>query len=595
MARVLAPSSVESASEQMRLRAEGKRQTAAVSLSSLSSTVDRLKNDERRNVELVQQLSRKSALHRTQTQHTQRKTFAESAYVFVKTIGQGRFGLVKSAKKKSIPNSHIKFTSRQVSGDKRSKMEDCAAFVAIRIIPRFSIKGGKLAANEHFSSGEKHASLMLQLKALRNLDHPNICREIETFEDENNIYVVMELYTGGEILQRQKATFSEARVAWVIDQVFSAIAHAHEMNIVHQDLRPENILYATADDDSRLVICDWSLATFIDTPEEDARKKIVVTPFSAPELVWSQRTDRGDVWSIGALTYGLLMMQAPFSDKATGDFSWGSTGSQFSQPCLDFVESLLHLDPSARPSAREALLHPWLRNARSAQGQDVVPIMAEAALAMTAFRNRSGLTKAAATFAAAHLTGPKLHELTAAFNALDANRDGVIDRAELEAALRMHQTDDLLNGDHTIEDAVKSDASLAAIFASMDVDGNGRVQYTEFLAAAVASMMENSVQLCWEAFQAFDVDGNNSIDKSELAAVFNTDELGELLCRMQAAGSSSQELQAAFAELGGVPETTDQLMQRVDKNGDNRISFSEFTEALFGKAVNEEDCPPVFG
>ncbi|KAJ1613532.1 hypothetical protein OJ252_958 [Cryptosporidium canis] len=84
-----------------------------------------------------------------------------------------------------------------------------------------------------------------EMQLLSILDHPNIAKLFETFEDYNSIYLIMELCTGGELFDRlsQVGRFSERVTAHLIKQMLSAISYCHSKGIVHRDLKPENFLF----------------------------------------------------------------------------------------------------------------------------------------------------------------------------------------------------------------------------------------------------------------------------------------------------------------------------------------------------------------
>jgi len=553
---------------------------------SLRDTLAKLQQDEVRHRQVIEDMGKRMRLQKRQTDHVA-KSFAESGYVFIRTIGQGRFGMVKAAKKK---------TNQYVTWNQFDSKDFASAVVAVRIVPRHRLLGAKVVVDEMFSTKEKYKALMLQVEALRGLDHPNICREYETFEDRQNLYIVMEHYTGGDLLDRESGKVPEQRVAWCIDQVVSALAHAHERGIVHQDIRPENILYASPDSDSRLVVTDWNCSCFIDTPAEDARRNLVISEYSAPELNPDRRTDRADMWSVGMLTYAMLRLELPFASGRPQDFNGRVTGA--SSECEDFIRSLLRVNASERLSADEALRHPWLQMARTATRPP--PLCSQIAVNIVTFRGQNMLKKAMATFAAVHLSGQKLHELTQAFMRIDRNRDGCIDSKELEEALRAHLespeakccTGADASNMEVVQDVLEDSAKLAAVLSALDTDTSGRIGYTEFLAAATAALMQDSVHLCWEAFRAFDLDGNGVIQKSELVNVLHTPELEEIVKRIRCSQASNEEVLKALEMLGGPPESADEILRRLDANGDSVINFEEFMQALFGKQLEEKKLVP---
>lgn len=554
-----------------------------VSIPSLQDTLSKLQADEARHRQVVEDMGRRMRLQQRQTEHVS-KSFGDSGYIFIRTIGQGRFGAVKAAKKK---------TNQYVTWNPHDAKDFASSMVAVRIIPRHRLLGSKLVADEMFSNKEKYKALMMQIDALRGLDHPNICREYETFEDKQNLYIIMEYYTGGDLLDRESDKMPESRAAWCVDQVVSALAHAHERGIVHQDVRPENLLYASADSSSRLVLCDWECSCFIDAAAEDVRRNIVHGEYSAPELTPDWRSDRGDMWSVGVMAYALLRLEMPFLKGKPEDFT-GKVGDSFSPDCQDFIRSLLRMNATERLSAEQALKHPWLLNSRAASAPP--PLCSQIAVNIISFRGQNMLKKAASTFAAIHLSGQKLHELTQAFMQMDRNHDGHIDSKELEVALRAHlrhhsaSPERDLDDSHTdvLEDVLADSAKLTAVLTALDTDSCGRIGYTEFLAAAAAGLMQDSVHLCWEAFRAFDVDGNGVIQKTELARILHTPELDEIIERMRCTKSrndGTEDMIKALEMLGGPPESADDIIKRLDANGDSVVTFEEFMEVLFGKQV----------
>eukprot|EP00928_Gymnodinium_smaydae_P055008 TRINITY_DN38678_c0_g1_i1.p1 TRINITY_DN38678_c0_g1~~TRINITY_DN38678_c0_g1_i1.p1 ORF type:complete len:610 (+),score=116.83 TRINITY_DN38678_c0_g1_i1:51-1832(+) len=571
-------------------RRNGAAPNGAVKLSSLQATLDKLSLDESRHVSLIKELASKMAPVMTQTPH-QKKSFADSGYVFVKTLGQGRFGCVKLAKQKATqfidsPTSALPARRRSVNYS-----DSNAGFVAVRIIPRYRMSNARMVVDDMLSSVEKHSALMLQIKALRALDHPNICREIDTFEDDHNIYILMELYTGGDLLHREDGRIPERRVAHIMNQVVSAVAHAHQRGIVHQDIRPQNILYATEDPDARVVLTDWSCASFISARPEESRRNILHSEYSAPELVAEKRTDREDMWSVGALAFALLTLEFPFKEVPQADFTWGNHGQEFSPACRDFIESLLRIDPQGRMSAREALNHPWLVEEHADGNVERQRSAQKFRKDLLASFHTGHLQKLMANFAVAHLTGQALHELTEAFQAIDTNQDGTIDIEEFKAFLSDSVAKSNASGNDDAEDSevkhfLESETHLVGLFAALDTDGSGSMQYTEFLAAASAGLMQSTPALCWEAFRAFDVDGSGTITRSELKKLVATPEIDDLLHRMKHAGNHS-DLASAFAEMGGMPETSEDIMNRFDKDHNGSISFSEFMETLFGQPQME--------
>ena len=95
-----------------------------------------------------------------------------------------------------------------------------------------------------------------ELSILRKLDHPNILKIFEVFEDKVNYFLVTEFCTGIELFDaiQNKVRFSEYEAAQILRQVLGAIAYCHSLGVVHRDLKPENLIYDEANDNAMKII-----------------------------------------------------------------------------------------------------------------------------------------------------------------------------------------------------------------------------------------------------------------------------------------------------------------------------------------------------
>ena len=98
------------------------------------------------------------------------------------------------------------------------------------------------------------------------LDHPNIIKVFEFFQDERHFYIVTELCTGGELFDRiiKKHRFGEKEAADTMHQILSAVVYCHENNIVHRDLKPENILLESSKEDAPIKVIDFGTSREFD-------------------------------------------------------------------------------------------------------------------------------------------------------------------------------------------------------------------------------------------------------------------------------------------------------------------------------------------
>mmetsp|Transcript_36748 Transcript_36748/g.27201 ORF Transcript_36748/g.27201 Transcript_36748/m.27201 type:complete len:212 (-) Transcript_36748:675-1310(-) len=203
--------------------------------------------------------------------------------------------------------------------------------------------------------------LQFEIDILRNLDHPNIVKLYEVFEDKNYIYLVTELCTGGELFDEiiVKQHFSEVDAAKVIQQVLSAVSYCHKNKVVHRDLKPENILLDSKNNDIIKIIDFGTSQVF--SPDTKLHQALGTPYYIAPEVLRGEYDEKCDVWSIGVILYILLCGQPPFNgakDKdilkkvKEGKFTYSDEiWKKRSAESMDLINRCLTLNPDERLSA----------------------------------------------------------------------------------------------------------------------------------------------------------------------------------------------------------------------------------------------------
>jgi calcium-dependent protein kinase len=236
--------------------------------------------------------------------------------------------------------------------------------------------GREVAVKTYSKSGismKKLANLKSEVNIYLGIQHPHIASLLAVYEDEATLSFVMELCQGRELHDRlgQKKSFSEEEAARAAMEMCTAIAHLHEMGIVHRDLKLENWLYASDAEDASLKLVDFGFSLQWDgkQPMNDC---LGTTSYMAPEVFRGSYTEKCDLWSIGVIVYCLLFGRHPFrgatesdtiSKIQTGHFSFPEeSGQNLSDAAYDFLQKLLTADVQARMSAQECLQHPWLNS-----------------------------------------------------------------------------------------------------------------------------------------------------------------------------------------------------------------------------------------
>jgi len=122
---------------------------------------------------------------------------------------------------------------------------------------------------------------------LTQVDHPNIVKLFEVFEDDEYMFLVMELMTGGELFDTilEKESYSEKEAADTIRPIIDAIKYCHSLNIIHRDIKPENLLYSSKSQDTAIIkVSDFGLARFISS-EVLATTTCGTPGYVAPEIL----------------------------------------------------------------------------------------------------------------------------------------------------------------------------------------------------------------------------------------------------------------------------------------------------------------------
>eukprot|EP00928_Gymnodinium_smaydae_P074578 TRINITY_DN5760_c0_g1_i1.p1 TRINITY_DN5760_c0_g1~~TRINITY_DN5760_c0_g1_i1.p1 ORF type:complete len:637 (-),score=144.26 TRINITY_DN5760_c0_g1_i1:97-2007(-) len=357
-----------------------------------------------------------------------------------------------------------------------------------------------------------------EVGCLRSLDHPNVVRMYDCFEDDTSLYIVMELLEGGDLLERITASrprLPDAEAAAVVGQIFSAVEYLWRRGILHRDVKPENFMFTYREPQREqsvpalapLKLIDFGLSRRVreqqrvGTGERNAGRrasarggmvevcktvtaKVGTTEYMAPEAASAvcpidvEYAERLDVWSLGVVLHVLLTGHFPSNQLAVVN-----PEEYFTQPCwkgvpsgaLDLLRMLLRVDPAGRPSFAMALRHPWLAKALQRHDEKTANLMATAAHRLSWAPD---LKRLAVTAAAREVDDRCLYELRAVYGSLCLLCDGALTRQSLE---RLTTCTGGLGG---------LAAQLVSAFEAIDIDGSGAIDWTEFVAIYVSTQRE---------------------------------------------------------------------------------------------------------
>uniref|UniRef100_A0A671M9A1 protein kinase C n=1 Tax=Sinocyclocheilus anshuiensis TaxID=1608454 RepID=A0A671M9A1_9TELE len=220
---------------------------------------------------------------------------------------------------------------------------------------------------------KQESQLRNEVAILQNLHHPGIVNLECMFETPERVFVVMEKLHGDMlemILSSEKSKLPERITKFLVTQILVALRHLHFKNIVHCDLKPENVLLASAEPFPQVKLCDFGFARIIG--EKSFRRSVVGTPaYLAPEVLRSKGYNRSlDMWSVGVIIYVSLSGTFPFNeDEDINDqiqnaaFMYPSTPwKEISAEATDLINNLLQVKMRKRYSVDKTLSHPWLQD-----------------------------------------------------------------------------------------------------------------------------------------------------------------------------------------------------------------------------------------
>lgn len=134
-----------------------------------------------------------------------------------------------------------------------------------------------------------------EIEIMKSLDHPNIVRLYETFEDRTDFYLVMEHCTGGELFDRlvHQGVFTEALACRIMRQILAAVAYCHAHRVAHRDLKPENFLFLHDNPESPIKLIDFGLAARF-RPGHPMRTRAGTPYYVSPQASWAGKGTRGN-------------------------------------------------------------------------------------------------------------------------------------------------------------------------------------------------------------------------------------------------------------------------------------------------------------
>lgn len=417
-----------------------------------------------------------------------------------------------------------------------------------------------------------------EAQVMRELDHPNICRLFELFEDRKHLFFVMELCRGGELLDRifQHKVISEPLAANILDQIVHALRYAHERHIAHRDLKPENVCFCSRDpSDTSVKVIDWGLSALFD--EGSMRSAVGTFLYAAPEVLLQKRLPKEerqpydkacDMWSLGVLAYVMLCGRPPFWGDKKGmaenirngkypmDFPpWvpSDGGKGVSAEAISFVRSLLNPDPFVRPTAQEISCSDWLQKSHTHPDPKTSTTVLQNLLR---FSQLSLFRHLCVAIIAKQLDHDHLREVEQVFLELDTTGDGVLSLDEVKTGFK-----------RILGEQCPESSKIEELFRAIDLDASGKIDYTEFCAAGMSERTSLQDEALWAAFRTLDHGG--------VSGRITSDDLTSVL--------AEADVQRHFS-VQTCGEVAREVMRRFDTDDDGGIDFYEFRKLMLGQS-----------
>ena len=402
-----------------------------------------------------------------------------------------------------------------------------------------------------------------EIDILKKLDHPNTAKILEFYSTPKAYYIVTDYCSCGELYNQIKHEYNENQLAVLFYQLFSALTYLHTNNIVHRDLKLENILISEIEKDKKtgkkyfwIKIIDFGTAKIF---EKNKKEKAIVgsSYYIAPEVLQKAYNEKCDTWSAGVILYMLIVGRAPFDGADDEEIIENIKKGKFnakhkklvasSNEVQDLVKKLLEVNVNKRLSAQEALKHPWFKKF---DAKSLYKNIEEEKIKMYLMRLRkyeiySKFQQMVLAFIVHNIPySEESKDILKIFRLFNTNDDGKLSKKELYSGLI------------TYFNHAEIDNEIDGIFLLLDGANHGFLEYEEFLRACLDQKMVCSDEHLVYAFNFFDKDNTGRISVEKIMAIFVDDNVSEEVFRS--------------------------IFNEIDQNQDGEIDFAEFKYMMTG-------------
>ena len=449
-------------------------------------------------------------------------------YKIIKTLGDGSFGIVFCA---INIQTGMKIAMKQIEKLKENVIDD------------LEIKN--------------------EINILKKLDHPNIVKIYEFYNTKKNYFLITEYYKYGELYNYLKFSYNETQIAVLFYQVFSGLCYLHENNILHRDLKLENIMISDIEKDINtgidyfwIKIIDFGTAKIF---KKSKNEKAVVgsSYYIAPEVLKQKYNEKCDTWSIGVIMYMIIVGKAPFDGEndeeileniKTGVYDYKNKKLlSTSKECQDLISKLLEVDTKKRLSAKEALNHIFFKNfhGRKLFSNFKMKEIDVYLNNLLNYKFQSKFQQLVLAFIVHNI--PFTNETKNILKLfLLFNKSGNCKLTKIE----------LIEGLCNYKEKEEIENVIDDIFLLLDGDNNGFIEFEEFLRACIDKKKILNNETLEYAFRFLDKDNSHILTVNKIIKAF--------------VNKKNKTLEEIFKN----------TIKEVDKDNDGKINFSEFKQLM---------------
>lgn len=377
--------------------------------------------------------------------------------------------------------------------------------------------------------------ILTELQLLITLDHPNIEKFYEYFEERSVICFITELCTGGNLGDLDVNVDDYDEIRCLFRDVMGAVAYCHSSGVAHRDLKFENCMLTDGESGQwrrTAKIIDFGLSSIRrngDTSRRWMRDPVGTAYYVAPEviggggLIIAPYGMECDVWSIGVMLYVVLTTKHPFSHGTSDpEVLMGRVcrcpmrvtpldEANVDLTARSLLEELLVKDPHRRLGAKEALGHPWFHertpNCRCPVSPKTTKPQIQSMISKAkSFAKYTKFEEAVLTLVAHEARSRDVKQLRQAFLSLDPYHAGWLSRDGFKKGIRA-------------QGISLPEADMETVLAALDPDMDDKIQYTDWLAATIDAAAITSQRAMREVFHFFDLHGLGRVSLSDLTEV----------------------------------------------------------------------------